>query len=103
MRIEFRVDGGFAVFPGLARPVSIDVDALPDDDANRLRDAIASCRYFDRPEPAASPAPDMRCYEVTVEDGGRQRTLSIPESDDDADLKRLIGLLEDQRNGARRK
>lgn len=99
MKIAFRVDGGFAVFPGLARPVTIDVDDLPDAEAKRLRAAVDACRFFDRPEPAVQKgaSPDMRTYDVTVEDGGRSRALSIPESDGDADLKSLVALLEEQR------
>ena len=33
MRITFHVDGGFAVFPGLSRPVSFELDELPEDQA----------------------------------------------------------------------
>ena len=104
MKIEFRMDGGFAVFPGLARPFTIAVDDLPQAEASRLREAIASCRFFERPEPnaASGAAPDMRRYEITVDDGKRSRTLSIPESDGDPDLRSLIALLEEQRDSARR-
>lgn len=104
MKIVFRVDGGFAVFPGLARPVTIDVDSLPAADAAQLRAAVDRSRFFDRAEPTAqAPAPDMRHYEVTVEDGAKSRTLTIPESTADADLKSLVALLEQQRGGAPRK
>jgi hypothetical protein len=105
MKIRFRVDGGFAVFPGLARPVTIDVDSLPAADAEGLRAAVGKCRFFDRAEPAATKQalPDLRRYEVTVEDGTRSRTLTIPETDDDADLKALIGLLQEQRTNALRR
>ena len=102
MKITFRVDGGFAVFPGLARPTTIDVDG-PDGDGSGLRAAVDACRFFDRPEPSSATAPDMRRYEITVDDDGRTRALSVPESDDDPDLKALIALLEQQRDGARRR
>lgn len=97
MKITFRVDGGFAVFPGLARPTTIDVDALPDAEATRLREAVDGSSFFDRAEPSPTNAPDMRRYEITVDDGARTRTLSIPESDDDADLKALISALDQER------
>ena len=103
MKIEFRVDGGFAAFPGLARPVTIDVDTLPDDDAKRVRDAVDACRFFDRAESSSHAAPDMRRYEITVDDDGRHRTLSVPESDDDAGLRALVTLLEAQRNATLRR
>ncbi len=101
MRIQFAVEGGFAVFPGLARPVSIDVDDLPGTSAAALRDAVERSRFFDRAEPApVSGGADMRQYTVTVEDAGRSRTLTIPDSVDDAALQTLLRLLEDQRRNA---
>jgi len=40
MRIDFRMDGGIAAFPGLAKPVSIDCEALPPADTARLRTLV---------------------------------------------------------------
>lgn len=99
MQISFRIDGGFAVFPG-RRPWSIDVDCLPDADACRWRSVVATSRFFDRIEPTAATATgaaDTRCYVVTVDDGGRQRTLTIPEDVEDAGLKALVCDLDRQR------
>ena len=97
VRITFAVDGGFAVFPGLARPVTIDVDGSPDADA--LKALVERSDFFDREEPravAARGAADERRYVVTVDDGSRSRTLTIPESTDDASLKSLVGALDDR-------
>ncbi len=105
MKIRFSVDGGFAALPGLARPVEIDVDSLPAAQASRLRACVDRSRFFDRAEPVVvakgKGAADLRQYVVTVEDGGRRRTLTIPESDDDADLVALVDALQEQRRSAR--
>lgn len=101
MQIQFSVDGGFAVFPGLARPVTIDVDSLPVAAATTLRAALAKADFFGRAEPAAAGSgADTRTNVVTVDDDGRTRTLRIPESDHDPDLAALVGLLDERRRSA---
>ena len=105
MRIEYSVDGGLAAFPGLARPTPIDVDALAADDASRLRELLERSRFFDRPEPAAaslaSGAADQRRSIITIDDGGRRRTLTVPDASGDADLDALVELLRRLRRGVR--
>ena len=104
MKIRYRLDGGFAAFPGLAKPQDIDVDGLPADAAARLRAAVDRSAFFTRAAPAAaaSRAADMRRYEVTIDDGDRTRTLTIPETTDDPSLKGLVAALEAQRRSASR-
>ena len=94
MRIEFRMDGGLGAFPGLARPVSIDCDALPSAQTARLRALV------DRADLAAAPrksrpavAPDARTYTITVDDGGECRTATISEPIADAALRDLVAEL----------
>ena len=85
MRIAWSVDGGFAVFPGLAGPFALDTGTLPPDDAARVAALVDAARFFDRPSP--SPAPpsgcDARRYRVTIDDGVRHRTLEF--ADDGGD------------------
>ncbi|MEO8936969.1 MAG: protealysin inhibitor emfourin [Burkholderiaceae bacterium] len=101
MQIQFSIDGGFAVFPGLARPVTIDVDSLPAAEAATLRAAVAKADFFGRAEPAvAGGGADTQTYVVAIDDGGRTRTLRIPESDHDPDLAALVGLLDERRRSA---
>ena len=104
MRITFSVDGGFAVFPGLSRPVSFEVDGLPTAEADAFRSVVAKSDFFARNDSSAPPtrgAADEREYQVTIEDGLRRRSLTIPESVDQPDLKELICLLDRQRYAQR--
>ena len=103
MLIHFRVDGGFATFPGLSRPFCVDVDALPGDEAMALRASVSQSRFFDRPEAPAAPAavPDGRRYVVTVDDGGRSRTLTFADTGVPPELDALVGLLQARRKDAR--
>ena len=46
MRIDFRMDGGIAAFPGLAKPVSIDCEALPPAETARLRTLVQRAGFL---------------------------------------------------------
>ena len=81
MRVQFQSEGGLAVFPGLQKLISIDVDALPASDANRLRQLVRAASFFDLPAHIGTPprgAADMREYTLTIEDGGRRHTVVAP-------------------------
>ena len=104
MLIHFRVDGGFAAFPGLSRPFCVDVDALPACDADPLRTSVAQSRFFERPEvpPAPAATADGRRYSVTVDDGSRSRTLTFPDTAADPALETLVRLLQARQRAAAR-
>ncbi len=104
MRITFSVDGGFAVFPGLSRPVSFEVDDLPPADAVALRRAVGRSDFFARDDSSVAAVPgvaDVRKYVVTIEDGIQRRSLVIPDTIEQPDLKELLRLLDDQRRALR--
>jgi hypothetical protein len=77
MRIMFETDGGIASFPGLARPVEIDTDALPADEGAALVRAIYDVHFFELPSeaPSAQQFPDAYTYIVTVSDGEHHHTM----------------------------
>ena len=80
MRIDFSIDGGFAAFPGLAKPVTIDCEALPPADEARLRDLVHRAGFLSRP--AAAPSknlPDARRYTIAVDDAGHCSTVTVAE------------------------
>ena len=90
MRIAFGVDGGIASFPGLRRPVTIDCDALPPEQAARLRALVERTRAVTAPASASPRAADTRTYTVEIDDGRECRTLRIPEPVVDRDLRALV-------------
>jgi hypothetical protein len=104
LRIDFRIDGGFAAFPGLAKPVRIDCDALPPRQSKRLRDLLRRADFFALPAKgaAASPAPDARAYTIAVDDGTRCNTVTVCEPIADPALRDLIAELRSQAIAARR-
>ena len=82
MRIDFRMDGGIAAFPGLAKPVSIDCEALPPAETARLRDARPARRNFFRiarekkRAARARRARATRLPSTTAANAGRSRSPS---------------------------
>jgi hypothetical protein len=107
MRVEFATSGGFAYFPGLARPVVIEADQLPQEEARKLNDLVAASRFFDQPERVANKmapgAADYRQHTITINQGGRSHTVIVNEPIEDPTMKQLVGFLEGQAKAARAK
>jgi hypothetical protein len=94
MRIDFRMDGGLAAFPGLARPVSIACEALPPPQAARLRALVERADFFSLArKPHNAAAPDARTYTIAVDDGGKCRTVTVTEPIADDALRDLVAEL----------
>jgi hypothetical protein len=97
MRITFSRSGGFAVFPGLAAPVTLDTSALAPADAGRLEQLVREVRFAELPPRVGAAPPgaaDLRTYEITVEDGGHTHTVHVTEPVADPALQALVQLLE---------
>jgi hypothetical protein len=93
MRIEFSEEGGVAYFPGLAKPVSIDVEAMGGDEAEQLKQTMERARFFDLPPTLGSPAKgaaDYRQYTLTIDDGSKKHTVRIKEPIDDPAVDELV-------------
>ena len=94
MRIDFRMDGGLAAFPGLAKPVSIACDALPPAQAARLRSLVERADFFALSrKPHKAVAPDARAYTIAIDDGGKCRTVTVAEPIADDALRDLVAEL----------
>ena len=91
MHIEFRMDGGLAAFPGLARPVSIACEALPPAQAAQLRALVERAGFFSLSRGAhkAGP-PDARTYTIAIDDAGKCRTVTVTEPIVDGALRDLV-------------
>ena len=107
MRIELRIDGGLASFPGLAQPLVVDSAALPEEDAARLQELVQRCRLFDRPQPgeAAGAEPvrrrDARRYVLTADGPDGRRTLVLHDPLE-PELVPLVDFLRARQRAARR-
>jgi hypothetical protein len=96
MRVQFKIEGGLAYFPGLSKPRVIDTAELPAAEADRLRRLVDAADLFQQPAAArALPkgAADYRQYTITVEDGRRRRTIQLADPITNPDLEALVEYL----------
>ena len=106
MQIEFEMDGGLAYMPGLAKPVTIEVDQLPEAEAREIRDQVAAARFFERPQQTEAPparGADRRSYIITITQGTERHQLMVTDPIQDEELGKLIRLIEVQARTARRR
>ncbi|WP_223636010.1 protealysin inhibitor emfourin [Corallococcus sp. EGB] len=98
MRIELKREGGLAFFPGLARPRSVDLDALPPATAEALQREVREARFFEQPATVGggpTAGADRTSYTVTIEDdGGRRHSVRLVEPVQEPHLRALLGLLQ---------
>ena len=95
MHVHFQVSGGIGAFPGLAAPRDIDVDALPDSDRRRVKQAVDDARFFTLPArvPAPRGAADYQTYQIRIEDGPRRHTVVVSDPVAPAPLQKLVDVL----------
>jgi hypothetical protein len=97
MRIKFQMDGGFAYFPGLNKPLSIDTEHMESQQASKIESMINTARFFDLPSHPGTPGPgaaDYRTYTLTVEDGQRSHVVQVSDPVGNAALQELIDYFE---------
>jgi hypothetical protein len=77
MRVELTIDGGFACFPGLAKPITIDSTQLPAADAADLRRLCGAALAVASDESTSPPATlyDARRYHLAIDIDGVKRDL----------------------------
>ena len=106
MRVTFVAQAtGLGYFPGLAKPIVIEADELPEADARELESLVTKARFFNRPTGAAVLArgADQRQFAITIEEGGRRHEVQVAEPIDDPELQRLVRFLEATAKTARAK
>jgi hypothetical protein len=105
VRIRFESEGGFGYFPGLQRPVELDTEQLPAEEAAKLEQLVQAAGLLGRPDEAGEPQPgaaDHRTYTVTVEHGARSRTIRLTDPIQHPPLQALVDYLTaEQRSGTR--
>jgi len=96
MRIEYKIEGGVAYFPGLRKPVVIDSEDLTEEEGTELERLIDKADFFDLPGLVGTipqGAADYRQYIVTVENGKRRHTVRLTDPIENADLQALLNYL----------
>ncbi|MDZ7966795.1 MAG: hypothetical protein RM368_17760 [Nostoc sp. DedSLP03] len=93
MRVSFERTGGFA---GITKKTTVDTDTLPPHEAATLPQLVEVADLFRLPELITSPNPqsDRFQYKLTVEDNGKQHTVTVSESALPGTLRPLIEWLQ---------
>lgn len=99
MRIQYKVEGGIAHFPGLSKPLLIDTKKLSAAAASELHHLVDDANFFDLPSTAPVPkgAADYRRYTVTVEDGQRRHTVQLTDPVSNPHVQALLDYLNQAR------
>ena len=104
MRIRFKTEGGIAYLPGLSRPVTIDTDKLPVEEAKELERLIEAAGFFELPSISVPPprgAADYQQYTVSVTAPGRDHTVRLTDPIEDPNVRTLVNRLRAKTNEAR--
>ncbi len=89
MRIDYERSGGFA---GMRLAAKIDTATLPAEQASALQSAVDAAHFFDLPAkiPAPPQAADQFQYIVTIEAGGKRKTVDVGEGSASPALQTLL-------------
>ncbi len=101
MRLQFKMEGGIASFPGRSSPITIDSDQLPKQESDELKRLVNATRFFDLPATMSSLSPgaaDYRQYTITIEDEGKQHTVHLTDPIEDPNLQALLTYLRARRS-----
>ena len=101
MRIQFKMEGGIAYFPGLSKPITIDSDQLPQQEFDELKRLVNATHFFDLPTVIGSPPPgaaDYRQYTITIEDDGKQHTVRLTDPIEAPNLQAVLTYLKTRRS-----
>ena len=92
MRIQLETDGGFALIPGLSRPLTVDAKDLGPADAVELSRLVEDASFFARPARGGGPpagAADGRRFTLSIADGARRHTVTFSDPVTDSHLAAL--------------
>jgi len=97
MHIRFKVEGGLAYFPGLAAPLTLDVESLPSQEAKTVKEMVQAAHFFQQPSQAAPRGADLQTYILSIEDHGQEHTVQLCDPISDAKLQALVDYLRSKR------
>ena len=96
MRVQLKIEGGVAYFPGLSRPRAIDSDQLTKEEGVELERLVNAARFFDLPSRVGivrEGAADYRQYIVTIEEGRQSHTVRLTDPIEDVNLQDLLDFI----------
>jgi hypothetical protein len=101
LRVSFERSGGFA---GITMRTTVDEKDLAPDQAQKLHQLVEEADFFNLSKKIMprSPRPDRFQYELSLEESGRQHTVTMSEETLPEKLKPLINWLMEKARQARK-
>ncbi len=96
MRIQFKTEGGFAYFPGLSQPTTINSEDLPPAEAKHLQQLVQAVETKNARKSAAQGAADYQSYTIQIENGAESYTMRVADPVADPSLQALVDYLRDK-------
>ncbi len=96
MRVQLKIEGGIAYFPGLSRPRAIESDKLSKEEAAELERLVNTAHFFELPTRVGAVregAADYRLYIVTISEGKRSHTVRLTDPIEDTNLQALLDFI----------
>jgi hypothetical protein len=94
MRVELQTTGHRRFFAQPEAPIAIDVCRLSERERAAFRQLVSEARFFELPAQLPSPlGADDRTCQITINDMGRQHTVTVSAAFPGPALRRLIDLL----------
>jgi hypothetical protein len=91
VRVRFQNREGLAFRSRLTPPVTIDAGMLNDDELRSLEQLVRDSRFFDLPSRVPGPRDVLDpTFHITIEDSGRQHSVSVSAPVQGPALRRLI-------------
>ena len=93
MRMQVKAEGGFAgPIPGLSKPIILDSDTLPPQEAEEMRQLVAAAHFFELPaqQPQPQRGADYRTYTISIDNGERHHSVQFTELVADPHLRNLL-------------
>jgi emfourin len=94
VRVRFENNQGLVLLSPVTPAVTIDAGALAEGERRALEQLVRDARFFDLPArvPAARGVPSHR-WDITIEESGRQHSISVSDPVQGPALRRLVDRL----------
>jgi hypothetical protein len=93
MRMQVKTEGGITgPIPGLSKPIVLDSNALPPQEAEEMRQLVIAAHFFELPvqQPKPQRGADYRSYTISIENGERHHSVQFTELVADPHLRNLL-------------
>ncbi|GEO07396.1 hypothetical protein AAE02nite_50600 [Adhaeribacter aerolatus] len=104
MKVYFKPEGGFGFFPGLNKPLELNSEDLPEDEASHLKNLIKEAQLFELSNQplGTTHGADQKKYTIRVEDQDRQHWIQIMDTERDPGLQNLLAYLSQKQKEIRK-